>query len=38
MEIIIAFCIGITLSAACGFRIFVPPLIMSVGSIYFDFP
>jgi hypothetical protein len=38
MEIIIAFCIGITLSAACGFRIFVPPLIMSVGAIYFDLP
>ena len=38
MEIIVAFCIGITLSAACGFRIFVPPLIMSIGAIYFELP
>jgi uncharacterized membrane protein len=38
MEILVSLCIGITLSAACGFRIFVPPLIMSVGAIYFDLP
>ena len=38
METILAFCIGITLSAACGFRVFIPPFIMSLGSIYGDFP
>ena len=36
METILAFCLGITLSAACGFRIFVPPLAMSIGAIYGD--
>lgn len=36
METILALCIGITLSAACGFRIFVPPLVMSAGAIYGD--
>lgn len=38
MEIIIALCLGITLSAACGFRVFIPPLIMSLGAIYGDLP
>ena len=38
MEVIIALCLGITLSAACGFRVFVPPLVMSLGSIYGHFP
>ena len=33
MEIILCICIGIGLSAACGFRIFVPPLIMSIASL-----
>jgi Domain of unknown function (DUF4126) len=33
MEIIIALCLGITLSAACGFRVFVPPLAMSLAAI-----
>ncbi|OKH14589.1 DUF4126 domain-containing protein [[Limnothrix rosea] IAM M-220] len=37
MDILLALCIGITLSAACGFRIFVPPLVMSAGAIYGDF-
>ncbi|AFY39039.1 hypothetical protein Lepto7376_2782 [[Leptolyngbya] sp. PCC 7376] len=37
MDILLALCIGVTLSAACGFRIFVPPLIMSAGAIYGDF-
>jgi Domain of unknown function (DUF4126) len=37
MDILLALCIGITLSAACGFRIFIPPLIMSAGAIYGDF-
>ncbi|MDJ0573167.1 MAG: DUF4126 domain-containing protein [Pleurocapsa sp. MO_192.B19] len=38
MEIIIALCLGITLSAACGFRVFIPPLAMSLASIYGHFP
>ena len=38
MEIIIALCLGITLSAACGFRVFVPPLAMSLAAIYGHFP
>lgn len=38
MEIIIGLCLGITLSAACGFRIFVPPLAMSLAAIYGHFP
>ncbi len=37
MEIIIALCLGITLSAACGFRVFVPPLAMSLAAIYGHF-
>ncbi|MBE9043218.1 DUF4126 domain-containing protein [Pleurocapsales cyanobacterium LEGE 10410] len=38
MEIVIALCLGITLSAACGFRVFVPPLAMSLAAIYGHFP
>lgn len=33
METILGLCIGIGLSAACGFRVFVPLLIMSVASL-----
>ncbi|MGD1918658.1 MAG: DUF4126 domain-containing protein [Pleurocapsa sp.] len=38
MEIIIALCLGITLSAACGFRVFLPPFVMSLGAIYGHIP
>ena len=38
MEILLALCLGITLSAACGFRVFVPPLVMSIGAIYGHIP
>lgn len=38
MEIILGLCLGITLSAACGFRVFVPPLAMSLAAIYAHFP
>ena len=38
MEIIIALCLGITLSAACGFRVFMPPLAMSLAAIYGHIP
>ncbi len=34
METLLSICIGIGLSAACGFRIFVPPLVMSVASLF----
>ncbi|MCC0175770.1 DUF4126 domain-containing protein [Waterburya agarophytonicola K14] len=33
MEIILALCLGVTLSAASGFRIFLPPLAMSLASL-----
>lgn len=33
MEITLSLCIGIGLSAACGFRVFVPLLVMSVASL-----
>ena len=33
METILGLCIGIGLSAACGFRMFVPLLVMSVASL-----
>ncbi len=32
METLLGLCIGIGLSAACGFRVFVPLLIMSIAS------
>lgn len=38
MEIIIALCLGVTLSAACGFRVFLPPLIVSFGAMYGHIP
>ncbi|BAZ44870.1 hypothetical protein NIES4102_18870 [Chondrocystis sp. NIES-4102] len=33
METLVAISLGITLSAACGFRVFVPPLAMSLATI-----
>src|SRR5512139_1669936 len=33
MEILLSICLGIGLSAACGFRIFVPLLAMSIASL-----
>ena len=33
METILGLCIGIGLSAACGFRVFVPLLVMSMASL-----
>ncbi|AMA10785.1 DUF4126 domain-containing protein [Picosynechococcus sp. PCC 73109] len=36
MDIILALCIGVTLSAAAGFRIFIPPLILSGMAIFGD--
>ena len=33
METILGLCLGIGLSAACGFRVFVPLLVMSVAAL-----
>ena len=38
MEVVIALCLGVTLSAACGFRVFVPPLALSLAAMYGHFP
>ncbi len=34
MDTLLSICIGIGLSAACGFRIFVPPLVMSMAALF----
>jgi hypothetical protein len=34
MDTLLSICIGIGLSAACGFRVFVPPLVMSMASLF----
>src|SRR6516165_5957955 len=33
MEQLLSVCVGIGLSAACGFRVFVPLLVMSIASL-----
>src|SRR5512135_1410736 len=33
MENILSICLGIGLSAACGFRVFIPLLVMSIASL-----
>lgn len=33
MEIFVSICVGIALSAACGFRVFVPLFVMSMASL-----
>src|SRR5215468_7924372 len=33
MEQVLSICVGIGLSAACGFRVFIPLLIMSIASL-----
>ena len=33
METVLSICVGIGLSAACGFRVFVPLLVMSIGAL-----
>ena len=37
MDILLPLCLGIALSAACGFRVFLPPLVMSVAAINGNF-
>ena len=34
MDTLLSICVGIGLSAACGFRVFVPPLVMSLASLF----
>ncbi len=38
MEIILALCLGVTLSAASGLRVFLPPLVVSLAAIHQDLP
>ncbi len=38
METFLSICIGIGLSAACGFRIFIPLLILSGAALFGGFP
>src|ERR1700720_3122197 len=33
MQTLMSICVGIGLSAACGFRVFVPLLVMSIASL-----
>ncbi len=33
METLLSLCVGLGLSAACGFRVFIPPLILSIASL-----
>src|SRR5271157_4826658 len=33
MDIFLSICLGLGLSAACGFRVFVPMLVMSIASL-----
>ena len=33
MDTILSVCLGIGLSAACGFRVFVPLLVMSIANL-----
>ncbi|HHP7230476.1 MAG TPA: DUF4126 domain-containing protein [Xenococcaceae cyanobacterium] len=37
MDILLALCLGVALSAACGFRVFVPPLVMSLAAVNGNF-
>ena len=34
MDILLALCLGIALSAACGFRVFIPPFAMSLAAVH----
>lgn len=38
MDTLISIAIGISLSVACGFRVFVPPLVLSIAAIYGHVP
>ena len=32
-EVLLSVCLGVALAAACGFRIFVPPLVLSAAAM-----
>lgn len=38
MELLASLLLGIGLSAACGMRLFIPPLVLSVAGLYFHLP
>jgi hypothetical protein len=38
MDIMMTLLLAIGLSAACGLRLFIPPLMLSAASLYFHFP
>ena len=38
MDTLLSIAIGVGLSAACGFRVFVPPLVMSIAAIFGHLP
>ncbi|MBE9010235.1 DUF4126 domain-containing protein [Pseudanabaenaceae cyanobacterium LEGE 13415] len=38
MSILISIALGITLSAACGFRVFIPPLVLSLAANFGHVP
>jgi hypothetical protein len=37
LNLIISIALGLTLSAACGFRVFVPPLVLSLAAHFGQF-
>lgn len=36
MEVALSMLLGVALSASCGFRIFIPPLILSIAALFFN--
>ncbi len=34
MDTLLAICLGVALSAACGFRVFIPPFVMSASAMF----
>lgn len=38
VQLLLCGCVGVSLSAACGFRVFVPLLVLSVAVKFFGFP
>ena len=36
-QLLVGICVGISLSAACGFRVFLPPLAVSIAAHFFGF-
>jgi hypothetical protein len=37
VDLLLAICLGIALSAACGFRVFIPPFAMSLAAVHGNF-